>query len=278
MSYHLPTDLEETLILRSKAPSQVVAGCTDYFPAKQQGQGGLDIVDISRVAQLSGIDHADGHWRIGATTRWSDIARADLPPCFDGLRAAAREVGSIQIQNLGTIGGNLCNASPAADAVPPLLTLEAGVELRSVRGVRELPLDQFVTGNRKTALADDEVLTAVIIRNPPTDAGSAFQKLGARRYLVISIVMTAALIRLDRNGRIDLARLAVGACSATARRLPGLEQTLIGQSLADVNIDSSDLKDLSPIDDIRGTADYRLEAAAEQCMRAIRDAAGCARE
>ena len=274
MSYHLPKDLEETLILRSRAPNQVVAGCTDYFPAKRQGQNGVDIVDISQVAQLSGIDNVDGIWRIGATTRWSTIAKAGLPPCFDGLQAAAREVGSIQIQNLGTIGGNLCNASPAADAVPPLLTLGAEVELRSVRDARNLPLDKFLTGPRQTALADDEVMTAVIIRNPPTDAGSAFQKLGARRYLVISIAMTAALVRLDRGGRIDLARVAVGACSATARRLPKVEKKLLGKFPIDVKISGSDLHDLSPLDDIRGTRDYRLDAAAEQCRRAIRDAAG----
>lgn len=274
MSYHLPNDLEEALILRSRTPSQVVAGCTDYFPAKRQGERSDDILDISQVAQLSGISHVGDSWRIGATTRWSTIAKAELPACFDGLRAAAREVGSIQIQNLATIGGNLCNASPAADAVPPLLTLDARVELSSIRGARVLPLEQFVTGPRQTALAEDEVLTHVIVDNPPTRARSAFQKLGARKYLVISIAMTAVVLELDHSGRIALVQIAVGSCSATARRLSELEKELLGQRPDDVRITGSDLKGLSPIDDIRGTGAYRLEAAAEQCMRVIRDAAG----
>ena len=151
--------------------------------------------------------------RIGATTTWSDIASADLPPAFDALKAAARDVGAVQIQNRGTIAGNVCNASPAADGVPPLLILDAEVELASRRGTRRLALDAFISGARSTLLAPDEVMTAVVTPLPAPTMRSAFFKLGARRYLVISIVIVAVALDVV-EGIVRDARIAVGACSA----------------------------------------------------------------
>src|SRR5260370_31103109 len=109
----------------------------------------------------------------GGATTWSEIAAASLPRCLDPLRAAAREIGAVQIQNRGTIAGNLCNASPAADGVPPLLILDASVELASNRGARRLPLSQFITGNRRTSLAPDEILTAIVMPAPAPALRSA---------------------------------------------------------------------------------------------------------
>ena len=133
-----------------------------------------------------------GGWRIGALTTWTDVAEAPtLPAAFDGLRAAARPIGGRQIQNAGTIAGNLVNASPAADGTPNLLALDAVVELASAaRGVRRLPVGDFVTGNRSTVLAPDELVTAVLVPDaPPASPGPTFLKLGSRAYLVISIVV-----------------------------------------------------------------------------------------
>ena len=169
-----------------------------------------------------------GAIRIGAATTWTDIVKAPLPAAFDALKQAAREVGSIQIQNRGTIGGNLCNASPAADGVPPLLALDATVELASARGRRLMPLSSFITGYRATALAQGEILSAVFVPSRSPQARSAFVKLGARRYLVISILMAAALVERDGDGRISRVAIAVGAASPVARRLPELEAALAG--------------------------------------------------
>ena len=153
---------------------------------------------------------------------------APLPGGFDALKAAAREVGSVQIQNRGTVAGNLCNASPAADSVPPLLALDAGVELTSPRGARLMPLADFILGNRRPSGAD-EILTAILV--PRTiDGPSAFLKLGARRYLVISIAMVAAALERDGDGAIAEARIAVGSCSAVAQRLPAARARLIGHA------------------------------------------------
>ena len=153
-------------------------------------------------------------WRLGATTTWAELIEAPLPPLFDGLKQAAREVGGRQIQNAGTVAGNLCNASPAADGVPPLLALDAEVELAGRAGTRRLPLAAFITGNRRTVLAPGELLVAIHVPKPAHDARSAFLKLGARRYLVISIAMAAATLEIE-DGRVADARASP---SAPARR------------------------------------------------------------
>jgi CO/xanthine dehydrogenase FAD-binding subunit len=186
-------------------------------------------------------------------------------------------VGSIQIQNVGTIAGNLCNASPAADGVPALMALDAEVELRSVGGTRCLPLEKFILGNRKTAIRPGEMATAIRIPKGSARGTSAFVKLGARRYLVISIAMAAARLAVGTNGRIVEAAVAVGSCSAVAQRLPALEAALVGRpadgSLGGA-VTAEHLAALTPIDDVRGSPAYRIEAAREIVVRALLQAAG----
>lgn len=275
MTYHSPLTLLSALeAIKDGIPKKIVAGGTDVYPTMKQGQTPAEFLDVTRVADLRTLEHSDAGTRIGAAITWTEIAKSDLPPAFDALKQAAREVGSIQIQNAGTIAGNLCNASPAADGVPPLLALEARVELASAeRGTRSLPLSDFILGVRKTAMAADEIVTAVVI--PPQDASSrsSFEKLGSRRYLVISITMTAAHICLGPDGRIADAKVAVGACSAVAQRLPALERDLIGKLASEVHVSLAHLAPLSPIDDVRGSGAYRLDVVQAQCERAILKAA-----
>ncbi|HRD74839.1 MAG TPA: FAD binding domain-containing protein, partial [Hyphomicrobiaceae bacterium] len=199
-SYFRPATLAEALGVRA-AGAAIIAGATDVYPAlvpgigrdlRPFGRGARASLDITGLAELRGIEERDGLWRIGAATTWTEIADARLPPAFACLRLAAREVGGRQIQNRGTIGGNLVNASPAADGFPPLLALDAEVELQRRGHVRRLPLSRFVSGPRTTALDPDEILTAILIRQSQRPARSHFLKLGARRYLVISIAMVAA--------------------------------------------------------------------------------------
>ncbi|OZB18970.1 MAG: xanthine dehydrogenase [Rhodobacterales bacterium 34-62-10] len=274
MGYLVAASLSEALDALNKGNAAVIAGGTDWFPAMGTRPLTGDLIDITRVPGLRGITRDDNGWRIGGATTWTDVIRADLPPAFDGLKSAAREVGSVQIQNAGTLAGNLCNASPAADGVPPLLTLGAVVELASAYGTRRMPLSTFLKGPRQTARMPGEVLTALLIPDLPATAQGAFLKLGARQYLVISIAMVAAVVTLEQ-GCISQAALAVGSCSATAQRLPALEADLIGRSAADVLaagatlITPAHLAPLSPIADVRGSAAYRMEAAATLCARAL---------
>ena len=141
--YLRPAGLEEALAALAK-PHTVLAGGTDFYPARVGRAIDENVLDITGIAGLGGIAATAKGWRIGATTRWSELIDADLPPLFDGLKRAARDVGGRQIQNAGTVAGNLCNASPAADGVPPLLALDAEVEIASRRGVRRIALGAFI--------------------------------------------------------------------------------------------------------------------------------------
>jgi N-methylhydantoinase B len=236
--------LHEALSLMAQGAWQVMAGGTDIFPARAHRAAwgsplDADWLDITAIPEMRGITRAGDFWRIGGATSWAALRDAELPPGFDALREAARQVGGRQIQARGTIGGNLCNASPAADGVPPLLLLDAEVELASQGGRRRLKLADFILGNRRTARAADELLLALHVPARAAQSRSVFLKLGARAHLVISIVMVAA----NAEGRV-----AVGSCSEVAR--------LWGEGA------------LTPMDDVRGTAAYRHAAAAELVARA----------
>lgn len=271
-AYYRPDTLDDALAFLAQTPSTIAAGCTDLFPATGRCDLAGPVLDITGIPALRGLSRAGGYIRMGAIASWSDVIRADLPPAFDMLKQAATEVGSVQIQNAGTLVGNICNASPAADGVPCLLALDAEVEIASARAVRHVPLASFISGVRQTTLAGDEMVTA--LRIPSIRGQSRFLKLGARRYLVISIAMVAARIAVDA-GHVSEAAIAVGACSAVATRLPLLEQALIGQSadapLAAHATDTLILPYLSPIDDIRADAPYRHHAAANLIRRALSD-------
>jgi CO/xanthine dehydrogenase FAD-binding subunit len=233
-----------------------------------------DVLDVTALEGLRGVRAVDGGWRIGALTTWTDLVEAELPRLFDGLRAAALAVGGAQIQARATIAGNLCNASPAADGTPNLLALDAVVELASARGVRRVPVGQFVTGNRRTVRGADELVTGIFVPSPieGTGARSTFEKLGSRAYLVISIVMVGAVVEVDGDGRIARARIAVGACSEVAQRLPELEAELAGRPATPSSaaiVRAEHLAGLSPIDDVRGSAAYRRDAAVTVVRRAL---------
>jgi CO/xanthine dehydrogenase FAD-binding subunit len=269
--YARPSNLDDALGLLAESGARVIAGGTDVYPGAGDRPLQADYVDVSNISALRGVSVDGACMRIGAATTWSEIARADLPAAFDALKVAARDVGAVQIQNRATIGGNLCNASPAADGAPPLLILDAEVELASRRGTRRLPLDVFINEARSTVLAPDEVMTAIVTPLPSDTIRSAFFKLGARRYLVISIAMVAVALDVV-EGIVRDARIAVGACSAVAQRMKQAERCLIG-ALAGPNlgrlIEAKDLAHLTPIDDIRASADYRRDAALTLLRRAI---------
>ena len=269
--YARPAELDEALALLAEPGSRVLAGGTDIFPAIGERPLQGRHVDVTAIDALRRISVSKNETRIGGAVTWTDLVRAELPPAFDALKVAAREIGGLQIQNRGTIAGNLCNASPAADGVPPLLILEAEVEIASMRGLRRLPLSQFILGNRRTALAGDEILTAIVAPAPSETMRSAFLKLGARRYLVISIVMVAALLDVV-DGAVRQARVAVGACSAAAKRLPAVERRLVGaQAQAGLSecVTAEDIAALAPIDDLRATGLFRRDAAMSLVHRAI---------
>jgi CO/xanthine dehydrogenase FAD-binding subunit len=250
----------------------VLAGGTDLMVGASADLGPGPVLDISRVAELKGITVTDESIAIGGGTTWSELVAADLPRGFDGLKAAALEVGSIQIQNRGTIAGNLCNASPAADGVPPLLALDAELEIQASGARRWLPVAEFITGNRRTLLQPGELVTAIRIPRKLAEGRSSFLKLGSRRFLVISIVSVAVVLVPDQSNRVAQARVAVGSCSAVAKPLRELELVLIGQAFTTSlrhAVKPDHISGLTPIDDARGTAGYRKDAALQLVREAL---------
>jgi CO/xanthine dehydrogenase FAD-binding subunit len=275
--YFRPKTLDEAVSLLASPGGQILAGGTDFYPALGERLPRGRVVDITALGEIRGVSIEEEHVRIGGLTTWTEVIRAALPRCFDALKAAAREVGSVQIQNRGTVAGNLCNASPAADGVPPLLALDAEVELASAGGKRRMLLSEFIAGNRKTARGADELLSAVLVPRRIEDAASVFLKLGARRYLVISISMVAAVVLADGAGRVAEAHVAVGSCSSKALRLTALENDLVGLSARagiGATVRAEHLTPLSPIDDVRATADYRRDASLTLVQRALEACVG----
>lgn len=275
--YLRPDTLDEALQALARTPATILAGGTDLFPAVTGGQLKGPVLDVTAIAELKGVHASPEFIQIGGGTTWSEFLTAPLPRGFDGLRAAAREIGSVQIQNQATIAGNICNASPAADGVAALLALDAELTLASRRGTRALPLAGFIQGNRKTVREPDEILTNIRIPRRWENAASSFQKLGARRYLVISIVMVAVNLNVGADGRIQEAAICVGSCSPKAIRLAELEKALTG-TLADASLlrlqRAEHFSRLSPIDDIRATAVYRQDAAQTLVHRALEECVG----
>lgn len=269
--YARPNTLDEAVHLLAEESGTLLAGGTDFYPGLRDRPASGNVIDISRIKEITGVIATADEIRIGGLTTWRELLSSSLPRCYDGLKSAAREIGGIQIQNRGTVAGNLCNASPAADSVPPLLALGAEVELRSQAGSRRMALAEFIVGNRKTRRRREEILSAVIVPRMLDDAASVFLKLGVRRYLVISIVMVAAVVKVN-GGVVEEARIAVGACSERAQRLKALEQALAGAEAKPGMgraVRAEHLEPLSPIDDVRATAAYRRDVALTLVARAL---------
>lgn len=267
-AYLRPRTLSDACALLAADPAlKLLAGGTDVYPALGDRLPGL--LDLTGIAALRGVTRGPDGVRIGALATWTEVQRAGLPPGYAALIQAGREVGSPQIQNAATVVGNICNASPAADGTVALLALDAQVRIAGPGGERQVPLAEFVTGVRQVALAPGEIVTALHL--PPAAGRSAFVKLGARKYLVISIAMVAARVALGADGRVTQAALAVGACSPVARRLPELEAALIGlmpEALPGA-VRPALIRGLAPIGDVRAPAAYRHDAVPVLLRRAL---------
>lgn len=276
--------LDAALRRRAEGGWTPLAGGTDFYPARAGRAISERLLDLGGIAGLDAVElREDGGlpaWRIGALVTWTQLAGAVPEPALEALRLAAASVGSVQVRNQATVGGNLCHASAAADGIPPLLALDAQVELASLRGVRRLPLSAFVLGNRRTALGADELLTAVVVPRPVPRARSVFLKLAWRRDLVIAVASAAAVLAFDDEDRVAHCAIGVGACSPTAVRLSALEQALAGTQRAALARRLREIDPglafgaLAPIDDVRASAAYRREAAAELVRRALGELAG----
>ncbi len=251
------TTLTEALQLRAEHPeATVLAGGTDLMVFVESGAMTLNgVLNIWGCEGLSGIASNDDGVRIGAMSTWRDVRASALMP--DALRECAATVGAAQIQNRGTVGGNIVNGSPAGDSLPLWLALDAQFEVASVDGSRRIEASEFWTGYRQNATQPNELLVAVHI-TPVEGDNLHFRKVGTRMAQAISKVVLGGRIRRDGE-RITEARVALGSVAATPVRLPTVEAALVaGEGL---NAAEHVQRDISPIDDIRSTSDYRMSVA-----------------
>ncbi len=270
--YLAPRRLDEALSLLT--PEAVpLAGGTDLFLRMERRQTQPDaVVDLKRIPDMDRIEPSDAGLRIGALALMETLAASPLVrKDYDALARSARVVGSIQTRNRATVGGNLANASPAADTATPLMALGAAVEAADADGTRQMPVEQLFLGPGRTALRDNEVLTAILIPAMPARAGSAFERC-VRTAMDIAVVNCAAFLRLDEDGAVAEARIALGAVGPTPLRAESAESLLkgrrFGPGVAEEAAECA-AADAQPIDDVRAGADYRREMVRVLTRRAI---------
>lgn len=278
IEYHRPTELEQALELLSehKEDCKIIAGGTDLIPAARQGRmllpRRIHIIDISSIKELDYIIKDGALIRIGATARLSEIGMsAVVKEHLPILADAASQMGSLQVRNLGTIGGNLCNASPAADTASPLLVLDARVNVRGIDRQRLVPLKGFFTGPGKTTLAPGEILAEVQIPLTKPAGSSCFIKLGRRNAFTLSIVSVATLVKV-KDGIFDDIRIALGSVAPTPFRASKAEEHLIGEKVNEQVIDDGAnvvASEVKPISDVRAGAEYRRDMSLVLTKRAI---------
>ena len=271
---HRPTSLSEALELMGALESvKPIAGGTDLLPLMRDRAVIVEeIVDIQELHELKGITVEDGTLRIGALATLTEVLESPLvAEKAPILREAVGQIGSVQTRNQGTLAGNICNASPAADSAPALMVLGAQARVSSARGVREVPVDEIFAGPKMNSLAKDELVTEILIPELPSGSGAAFEKLGRRRGITLAVVNAAAYLAMDGKKCVD-ARIALGAIAATPIRLPEVEASYKGKELTPEAIEESSRACyalVSPVDDVRASADYRREMACVLVKRAF---------
>ena len=260
--------------------ARILAGGTDVMPQYLGGEiGDVTLVHIEELAELKGLSFGERtnvgplvtHRRLGSDP--------ELRKVHPGLALASRTVGGWQTQSVGTVGGNICNASPAADTAPPLLIADGYVSLEAAEGSRRVALDDFFVDRRKTVTRSDELVTAIDLQPLPANAGETYVKLGRRGAMEVALVGLAVRLGFASDGTVDLARVAVASVAPTPRRVPQAEQVLLGSRLEADSLESAGEAleaQSAPIDDARAPASYRMRVlcgllgrAAAQCREMV---------
>jgi carbon-monoxide dehydrogenase medium subunit len=274
--YDEPKSLEEACEIMAShgAKAKLLGGGTDLLVnMKKKILAPAHVVSLGRVEPLKTIEGSNGSIRIGALMTASAIAEAQgVKKGLSALARGASSLGSPLIRNLATIGGNLASARPAADFPPPLIAYGAQVLLKKRGGERTVPLDAFFKGPGMTVVEPNEILSEIIVPKPAAGSGAGYIKLGVRKTLEISIVNVAAFLTLDGGGVIRTARVVLGAVAPTPIRAPSAETALVGQKPSDEIIaKAADAAagDSRPIDDFRGSAEYRREMVKVLTRRAL---------
>jgi xanthine dehydrogenase small subunit len=269
---------------RAGKSAVVLAGGTDWIVDRHlmpiERAAAVDVaVDVTGIAELARVElhrtNGDAHLILGGgVTYWTLRTDARIASSIPMLAAMAKDVGAVQIQTRGTLAGNIATASPAADGVPALMALDGVVTVRSVDGMRMVPLSSFFTGYRRTAMKPAELIVAIDVRIPPAGAKVTWRKVGTRLAQAISKVALASVLETDAAGVITRARFGMASVAAVTTTLPAVRAYLEGRALAAVDrvaLDAALEADITPIDDVRSTGAYRLHVAKAILWRAVVD-------
>ena len=275
MDYSLPQSVDEALsILNSESNATVFAGATDLIPQLRGGrpEPGL-IVDLKKIPSLVNLSFSNGTWSIGAATPVVRIKNnVKLTKEFPGLSEASGLIGSDQIQTRASLGGNLCTASPGADTVPSLIVNDALVVIASNKGSRTIPVSDVVTGPGSISLGVGEFIIEFILQQPTPRTSDAYERFIPRTEMDIAVVDAAARISLDERGNCKEAKIAIGAAAPTVIRVPAAERILQGKKINDellAGVMKEASKACNPINDKRGTIEYRRQVAGVLAKRVV---------
>lgn len=270
------TNIEEVLKLLEQYSEKatLIAGGTDLvIDLRNKKINPEVIIDISHISEMRYIREDKGEISIGAATTFTDIAYSDvLGEDLDGLKKSARLVGSPLIRNKGTVGGNICHGSPAADIVPPFLALDAIVTIRSAKKTREEKLEDIFLGKGRVDIAKDEMLTDIVFKKPSENARLGFSKLGLRNALAISRICIASYIELDSENKITHIRLASGALGVNGLRERSVEDSMIGLILNQETVEIGTKAQVEAVEDRlkgRSSLSYKGEAVKSLFKEAI---------
>jgi carbon-monoxide dehydrogenase medium subunit len=275
MRYERPETIDAAVALLAGGPSRtrVLAGGTDLLVQLRAGMIEPDlVVDIKNLPGMHEITAEDGGFRIGAAVSGAELSEhAEVKHLWPGVVEAVDLIGSTQIQGRCTMVGNLCNASPAADSVPAMIAANVAVRIVGPRGTRDLPVEDVVTGPGQSALADGEIVTSVFLPARPPRSGDAYLRFIPRTEMDIAVVGAGVSVTLDDQGTCTAARVSLGAVAATPLLVPDAAAALIGTQIDDqalAILGSAASAACKPIDDKRGTVEYRTKVAGVLAQRA----------
>ncbi|WP_420445470.1 FAD binding domain-containing protein [Candidatus Poriferisodalis sp.] len=279
MKYAAPTTIDEArALLAGDTDAIVFAGATDVVPQMRGGRPEPSmVIDLKKIDRLMSVSLEGDTWHVGAAAPSSSLTgNAAFSADFPGLSEAAGLIGSDQIQNRSSLGGNLCNASPAADSVPALVVNDAVAVIAGAQGERRVPVADVVTGPGQTSLAHDEIVVCFELTRSAANTADAYLRLIPRTEMDIAVVGAGVRLTLDDDGTVSGAAVALGAVAPTVVRVPAAETALVGSRLDDASLAAaaaaaSDA--CNPIDDKRGTINYRRQVTGVLTRRAARIAA-----
>jgi carbon-monoxide dehydrogenase medium subunit len=276
--YHAPRTLAEAVqLMETLENAKPVIGGTDLVPLLREADcRPSHLVDLNNVVELNYVREQEGFICIGATTTHGQVAASEYMRRAPAVVDAVSRIGSPQIRNRGTVAGNLCNASPAADSAPPLLVYDAEVKIASSGGVTIIPLPELFVGPKINCLEPNELVTEVRFPVPPEVSSSSFKRIARRKAFTLSVVSAAAYVELD-DGVCSEARVAFGSVAETPIRAPDVEEILSGSTLDDETISEAAeaaRRSVAPVTDLRGTAEYRKAMCGVLLKRALHEAVG----